>query len=365
MDRIFVADSNNNRVRRIANGTIATIAGRIDPENVGPILSARFDDPQAIAVTPSFTFVAGGSSGTLEASYGGRVEAVAGRYPQELATAALARFRTSTFGSVGGVAVDPTSGLIYITETSANRIHVITPTDPAYPRTWTIAMLANAAGAAGAGDGDAATARFRAPTGLYLDATARVLYIADTGNHAIRALDLTTNAVTTVVNKNHSFGFGGDGGPATAARLYRPTAITRCENGDLFIADTANNRVRRIDAASGVISSVLGDGVPASSGEGAPARTFPVDTPRGLACDTFGNLFVSSTTTVRLLTADVSKVVDGSGKVQTIYGTPPRDDFPSTITSCLTALAVTSPATVQVADACTGLLVELTRKIEE
>ena len=168
-----------------------------------------------------------------------------------------------------------------------------------------------------------------------------------------------TNMVSTIANSNHALGFGGDGGAATDARLYRPSAVTRCSNGDLFIADTGNNRVRRIVAATGVISTVLGDGVPASSGEGSPARTFPVDGPRGLACDALGNLFVTSTTTVRLVTASDTGVVDGSGNVKTIYGAPPRDVFPSSITSCLTALAVTAPAKVQVTDACTGLLLEL------
>lgn len=365
MDRIYVADSNNDRIRCIADGTITTVAGRIAPERLGPVSEARFDDPQAIAVTPTFTLVAGGSSGTLEASHGGRVDVVAGRYPQETATATLARFRTSTFGSVGGTVIDEETGLVYITETSANRIHVITRIDPNVPSTWTMAPLANTAGIAGAADGDATTARFRSPTGLFLDSAARLLYIADTGNHAIRVLDLTSHSVSTFANTSYSFGFGGDGASAATARLYRPTAITRCKNGDVFIADTGNNRVRRIDPAMGLISSVLGDGVPASSGEGAPASTFPVDGPRGLACDEFGNLFVTSTTTVRLLTANGLGVVDGTGDVQTIYGKSPRDKFPSNITSCLTALAVTGPSTVQIADACTGLLVELTRTLDE
>jgi cysteine-rich repeat protein len=359
LDRIVFADTNNSRIRMIAGGTITTIAGRIDPEDVGPVARARLDDPQAIAIGANLTVVAGGTSGTVEAIRGGRVEVVAGRYPHEAATGALARFRQATFGDVGGVVVDPTTGAIYLTETSAHRLHVITQVDPAVPATWTIATLANASGMAGFADGAAATARFRAPTGLYLDSAARTLYIADTGNHAIRALDLDTNTVTTIANTAHSLGYAGDDGPATAARLFRPSALTRCNNGDLFIADTGNHRVRRI--AGGEISTVLGAGVAASSGEGAPARTFPVDAPRGLGCDAYGNLYVTSTTAVRLLTASEDGIVDGSGGVQTIYGAPPRDTFPASVTSCLTGLAVTSDHTVQVADACTGLLVELTR----
>ena len=361
--RIAIADTNNQRIRRIdpATGVMSTIAGKVGPDNAGPVAHARLVDPQAIAYASAMTLAAGGTSGTLEAIRGGRVFAVAGRYAQDAATGALAGYRTSTFGTIGGVALDPAAGVIYVTETSGNRLHAITEVDPNNPDTWTIAVLANAAGTAGFADGTAATARFDAPTGLYLDTAARKLYIADTGNHAIRVLDLATQTVTTVVNTSHTLGFLGDGGPAAAAQLYQPTAMTRCANGDLFIADTGNNRVRRVIAATGVIESVLGDGVPASSGEGAPSRTFPVDGPRAVACDDYGNLFVSSRTTVRLVAAGDDGSVDGNGAVQTIYGLPPRSTFPTDVTNCLTGLAVTGAASLQVSDACTGLLVELDR----
>ena len=150
---------------------------------------------------------------------------------------------------------------------------MISEVNPADPSTWTIATLANTAGTAGFADGAAATAQFREPTGLYLDAATHTLYIADTGNHAIRALDLQSKMVTTVVNTSHSLGFAGDGGPATAALLYRPTALTRCPNGDLFIADTGNNRIRRVTA--GTITTVLGDGVPRIVGRGRTCAYVP------------------------------------------------------------------------------------------
>jgi len=357
-NRIVIMDTSNQRVRRIeADGTIFTVAGQIDPDHIGPVAQARLEDPQAIVVGSTMTLVAGGTSGALEAIMGGRVVDVAGEYPQSIATGALARFRTGAFGSVGGTAIDPTTGAIYLTETTANRIHVVTPVNPADPKTWTIATLANASGAPGFADGKATTASFREPRGLWLAGT--TLYIADSGNHAIRALDLTDHTVTTVANVSGTLGFGGDGAAATSALLFKPSAITQCSNGDLFIADTGNNRVRRITA--GTISTVLGDGVPASSGEGTPAMSFPVDAPRGLACDSFGNLFVSSSSAVRMLAANDAGVVDGAGAVQTIYGRPPRAMFPASVTTCLTGIAVTGPAAVQVADACTGLLVELDR----
>jgi hypothetical protein len=114
----------------------------------------------------------------------------------------------------------------------------------------------------------------------------------------------------------------------------------------------------------GTITTVLGDGVAASSGQGSPARSFSVDAPRGLACDDFGNLFVTSSTAVRLLAASTDRSVDGSGVVHTIYGAPPRDTFPTSNTSCLTGLAVTGPTTIQVVDSCSGLLVQLDRMLD-
>jgi hypothetical protein len=112
---------------------------------------------------------------------------------------------------------------------------------------------------------------------------------------------------------------------------------------------------------------VLGEGVATSSGQGSPANTFPVDTPEGLTCDAAGNLFVTSRTTVRLLPAAIEPgegvgVVDGSGAVQTIYGDPPRDTYPASVTSCLTGIVAVDAETVYAADSCTGVLVELWRQ---
>lgn len=355
-----IADAGNNRVRSLTgNGSLITIAGAIDPADTGPTGVARLATPQALHVVTDITFVAGGASGTVEAIRNSRVTAVAGRYPQAVATGTLARFRDAGFGSIGGVAYDRAAGVVYLSETSAHRIHAISLIDPDDPTSWTIAPVANAAAVAGFGDGAAATARFRSPGGLFLDATAHVLYIADSGNHAIRTVDLATMTVSTLVNASHRLGLAGDGGPARTALLFAPSAMTRCSNGDVFVADTGNHRIRRI-TPTGIITTVLGDGTPASSGEGAPASSFPVNAPRGVACDNAGNVFVTSSTTIRLLPANDAGVVDGSGAVDTMYGVS-RIAFPESITSCLTGIAVTSPSTVQAADACSGLLIEVRR----
>jgi cysteine-rich repeat protein len=369
LGNMFVADAANHRVRRVDGvvGTIATVAGPVAPEGMGPVAMAQISDPRALVLAPPLTWFAGSASGTLQVldADSETIEVVAGRYPHAIATANLARFRNASFGSVGGIAYDPSAGLIYLTESSSNRIHVVTIVDPDDKHTWTIANLANESGTAGFANGPAATARFRNPTGLFLDEAAQVLYVADTGNHVLRAIDVSggvaSASVATVAGTPETLGFFGDYGPATGALMYQPQAVTRCTNGDIFVADTGNHRVRRIEP-NGIITTVLGDGTAASSGQGAPAYTFPVNAPLGLACDPLGNLLVTSTSTVRLVAADDAGVVDGTGVALTIYGAPPRDTFPASVTRCLTGLAVVDAATVQVTDSCTGILVELTRE---
>jgi sugar lactone lactonase YvrE len=144
--------------------------------------------------------------------------------------------------------------------------------------------------------------------------------------------------------------------------LQSPLAVTRCPSGDLFVADTRNHRVRRIAYTTNQISTVLGDGSGASSGDGAPSTIFPVHEPAGLACDAAGNLYSTSTRTIRLVVADANGIVDGTGAVQTIYGTQVAASFPENVTACLTGLALVDATTLRVADACTGILVELIRQ---
>ncbi|MEZ4368940.1 MAG: hypothetical protein R2939_22065 [Kofleriaceae bacterium] len=356
------------RIRRVggATGVITTVVGPVAPYGLGPADQGALADPRGLVLGPDALLIAGGTSGTVEAMRWeeGWLEAVAGRYGQPVATGVLAKFRASSFGTVGGVAYDAALGRIYLAETSAHRLHVVTIVDADDEDTWTIASLAGST--AGHLDGVAPTARFDSPAGLFFDASERVLYVADAGNHVVRALPIDATGlagpVSTVAGTPRTFGFFGDGGAASAALLYGPQAVTRCGNGDLFIADTVNQRIRRIEAGSGVISTVLGDGVASSSGQGAPAATFPVDSPLGLACDPFGNLVVTSRTVVRLLVAADDGSVDGSGAVQTIYGAPPRTSYPASVTSCLSGVVVLDEETVQVADSCTGVLVELWRQ---
>jgi cysteine-rich repeat protein len=362
---LMVAEFESSRVRRVSPvGMVDTVAGAMFEPDRGPLATARMVGVQQLAMSANGDiYSANGTKGIIERVANGVVEQIAGRYPQDLATATLARFQNSTFGSVAGVAWDEDLGVLYATQSTGatHRVFSIQSANVNDPNSWTIKTVVNFQGSEGFADGPAASAQVRGPTGLWLDSASRILYIADTGNHAIRALDLRTQRVSTIVNKSHALGFSGDGLLAADAQLFQPRALTRCSNGDIFIADTGNQRIRRIAAATGIITTVLGFGVAAPAGQGAPAVNFPVDTPLGITCDAGNNVYTTSTTAIQMMPASDLGVVDGGGEVQTIYGAPPRNTFPSSEMACLTAIVSVDDINLQIADACSGLVVQLTR----
>ncbi|MGC2414247.1 MAG: hypothetical protein WA459_16305, partial [Stellaceae bacterium] len=135
-----------------------------------------------------------------------------------------------------------------------------------------------------AGDGGpAAAALLNGPFDIAFDAAGN-LYFSDTFNNRIRRVDAKTGIIGTVAG-NGEKGYGGDGGPATAASLNEPYGIVLDRAGNLYIADRLNRRVRRVDAASGFITTLAGTGEPAYSGDGGPAARAGLAEPNGLAFD--------------------------------------------------------------------------------
>jgi hypothetical protein len=128
---------------------------------------------------------------------------------------------------------------------------------------------------------------------IALDGQGR-LYLADTYNDRIRRVDFASNLVTTVAG-NGTRGFGGDGGPATAAALARPRDVELGPDGRLYVADTDNHRVRAIDLQTGIIETVAGSGDPGFSGDGGPAAQAALHRPFGIAFDAQGDLYVADT----------------------------------------------------------------------
>ena len=206
--------------------------------------------------------------------------------------------------SPGGVAVDG-AGNLFIADTVNHRIRKV---DAA----GVITTVAGTGRTGFGGDGGPAVeAWLRSPGGVAVDGAGN-LFIADRGNYRIRKVDAA--GVITTVAGTRRFGFSGDGGPAVEARLRNPSGVAADGAGNLFIADRDNYRIRKVDAA-GVITTVAGTGVRGYSGDGGPAVDAHLFSPRGVAVDGTGNLFIGDTLNHRI------RKVDASGVITTVAGT--------------------------------------------
>lgn len=166
------------------------------------------------------------------------------------------------------------------------------------------------------------------PSGIALDGAGN-LYVADTGNNVIRKIDAATGIISTVAGSpNGAAGFAGDGGPATSALLSSPQGITVGSNGNLYIADTANQRIRMVaapvpPAASGIITTVAGNGLPSGmgdgkgtySGDGHQAIDAGLSLPYAVAFDASGNMYIPDSANNRI------RMVNPSGVIGTVAGT--------------------------------------------
>ncbi len=149
-------------------------------------------------------------------------------------------------------------------------------------------------------------------TGLAVDSAGN-LYIADTGHDRIRKVD-SAGMITTVAGIGSSFPFfGGDDGPATKATLFQPTGIALDRAGNLYIADTRNFRVRKVDT-KGIITTVAGNGGSGNTGDGGLATSATLSTPLGVAVDSAGNLYIADQDTWSV------RKVDTKGIITTVAG---------------------------------------------
>jgi hypothetical protein len=134
--------------------------------------------------------------------------------------------------------------------------------------------------------------------GIALDTQGR-LYIADSLNHRIRRIDLGANTVETIAGDGTE-GYGGDGGQASAARINFPFDLDFGPDGRLYFADCHNHRIRAIDLGTGVIETVAGNGTKGFSGDGGPAVEAALSLPSGVAFDAQGRLYIADTENSRI-----------------------------------------------------------------
>lgn len=165
------------------------------------------------------------------------------------------------------------------------------------------------------GDGGAATsAALDDPDSVVLNAAGDLL-ISDRYNHRIRRVAAVTGVITTIAGTGAGT-FGGDGGPATGAHLFYPAGLALAAGGDLYITDEYNCRIRRVAAATGTISTVAGGGVCGFSGDGGAATSAVLNYPKGVAVDPVGNVFIADFANHR-----VRKVFAATSVITTIAGT--------------------------------------------
>ncbi|MDP2313886.1 MAG: hypothetical protein Q8P41_13345 [Pseudomonadota bacterium] len=259
--RLVVVDFNNMRVRAVeADGTLVTLVGTGEHAWSTPgadALETALENPIDAAFGPdgALYILPLHEARVLHVAPNGAVTPCAGSgevgYEGDGGDATAARISESS-----GMTVDD-AGRLYVADTQNNVIRVVED-----------GLIRTLAGAHDAGfvDGAAADARFSGPQRIAVDDG--VLYVADANNHAIRAVDIATGAVTTLAGTG-ARGYAGDGGPAAAAQLMYPYGVNVGSDGAVFIADSGNNVVRRV--VDGVIDTVAGTGVEGFTGDDGPA----------------------------------------------------------------------------------------------
>jgi RHS repeat-associated protein len=221
-----------------------------------------------------------------------------------------------------GVAVDA-SGNLYISENLNCRILKVDRN-----RVMTV-IAGNGTQGYGGDDGPAIEAKLNVPSGLTIDASGN-LYIVDTANHRIRKVD--PNGIITTVAGNGTGGYGGDGGPATQARLYYPYGAAVDLLGNLYIADMSNHRIRKVNP-NGIITTIAGNGLYGYAGDGGPAIEAKLYEPNGVVLDGAGNLYIADAWNQRIRRVDTSGIINtvaGSGPIGGSQGGYSGDGGPAT-----------------------------------
>ena len=191
------------------------------------------------------------------------------------------------------------------------------PSDPgsATPPAKTVDTLAGTGVSGSAGDGGPGDeAQVGNPFGVVIGPD-DALYICEVDTHRVRRLDLKTNVISTVVGSGRK-GYSGDGGPALEADLNEPYEIRFAANGDMYFVEMRNSIVRKVDAATGTISTVAGTGEAGYSGDGGPAVEARLHDPHSIELDGQGSLYIADIGNHRVRQVDLA-----TGVISTLAGT--------------------------------------------
>jgi len=297
---LFIADKENHRIRKVDTaGVITTIAGDGTAGFSGDgsaATSAQLNRPYGVAVDAAGNlFIAELNNNRIrKVDTAGIITTVAGdgtaAYGGDNGAATAAQLFVPL-----GVAVDA-AGNLFIAGTGSQRIRKV---DTA----GIITTVAGDGTAGFSGDGSAATsAQLNAPVGVAVDAAGN-LFIVDKDNQRIRKVD-TAGVITTIAGDGTQ-GSSGDGGLATAAQLNDPNGVAVDAAGNLFIADYRNERIRKVDTA-GIITTIAGDGTSGFSGDDGAATAAQLNRPIGVGVDVAGNLFIADKDNSRIRKVDLA-----------------------------------------------------------
>jgi hypothetical protein len=288
---IYIADWGNNRVRKVnTSGIITTVAGNgttVHGGDGGPATAAGIVAPYGIVTDAAGNlYITEGGIDTFgqyvrKVSASGVITTIAGSgttgYSGDGGPATAAQF-----SDVRGIAVDG-AGNVYVADAGNFCIRKINTTG-------IIATIAGNDTSGYSGDGGPATAaELSLPTGLALDGAGNI-YLSDYSNNRIRKID-NTGIITTIAG-NDTMSFGGDNGPATAAELHFPAGLAIDGSGNLYIADENNSRVRKVNSAN-IITTIAGNGIYGYGGDGGHATAAELSAPAGVTVDGAGNIYIA------------------------------------------------------------------------
>jgi sugar lactone lactonase YvrE len=320
---LYFAEIGNHVIRKVDTvGNITTIAGTGTQGfsgDTGPATSATLDSPQGLALdTAGNLYIADTHNQRIRKLNltNGIITTIAGSttgFSGDGASALSAQLNLPT-----ALALD-VSGNLYIADTSNHRIRKLNLT------TSIITTIAGTGTQGYSGDsGPAISAAIDSPTGIAVDASSN-LYLADTHNHRVRKIAATTGIITTIAGTG-ALGFSGDTTVATSANLALPHGLTADSAGNLYLADTANHRIRRIDAITGIITTIVGDGTQAFAGDNGPPTAASLDSPTATTLSPAINLTLSDT---------------GNQRIRQVVTQPA-----STTITTIAGLGVTAPGTL-------------------
>jgi sugar lactone lactonase YvrE len=294
---LYIIDWNNHRIRRINNdGTVETSVGtgELGPADDGVALEQQFNHPTNVTFDRDGRMI-------IAAWHNSKVK----RYDFDTGLVEnLAGTGGRSFGGDDGpgneaildlpssVVVDSVGNII-ISDQANFRLRLLEPNG-------TIHTIAGTGEAGYNGDGGSAEeAQLNAPVGQAAPPASRIdidarnqIYVADTGNHVIRLID-EIGRISTIVGTGEP-GYGGDGGPATEARLDTPSDVEVTADGTIYIADTMNHVVRVV-TPDGIINTIAGTGERGYSGDGGPADEAALDRPYGVESTANGDLYIADT----------------------------------------------------------------------